>query len=418
MALVALGLSHHNAPLDVRARLAFTDAEVADALVRLRARGGIREAALLSTCNRTEVLGVLDAADESMIAQWWANERGMRPEQVQPYLRTHRDLAAVRHSLRVAAGLDSLVIGEPQILGQMKAAYALAESTRSAGPIISRLFQHAFAVAKLVRSQTEIGAHPVSVAYASVQMAKRIFTDLSEQTAVLIGAGETVQLIARHLRSHGVTRIIVANRTISRAEQLAREIHGYAIALSDLPERLADADLLVSSTGSRDPVVGVDAVKHALVKRRHKPVCMIDLAVPRDIDSRVTALEDVFLYTVDDLRNIVAENLNLRHQAAEQAEVLVSERAEAFNRWLESREVASTIRTLRGRAAVQREQVLDLARRRLAAGDDPDEVLARALRMLGNRLAHAPSRALRNADPVEQPLLKSAARKLFDLSDD
>ena len=198
MALIALGLSHHNAPVEVRSQLAFTENEAADALARLRARDGVREAALLSTCNRTEILGVLDPAAEAVIPAWWSAERGMPVERIRPHLRVHRDLAAIRHSLRVASGLDSLVIGEPQILGQMKQAYALAEGTQTAGPILSRLFQHAFAVAKLVRTQTEIGAHPVSVAYAAVQMARRIFTDLSDQTAVLIGAGETMQLIARH----------------------------------------------------------------------------------------------------------------------------------------------------------------------------------------------------------------------------
>ncbi|WP_043766139.1 glutamyl-tRNA reductase [Algiphilus aromaticivorans] len=418
MALIALGLSHHNAPVEVRSQLAFTENEAADALARLRARDGVREAALLSTCNRTEILGVLDPAAEAVIPAWWSAERGMPVERIRPHLRVHRDLAAIRHSLRVASGLDSLVIGEPQILGQMKQAYALAEGTQTAGPILSRLFQHAFAVAKLVRTQTEIGAHPVSVAYAAVQMARRIFTDLSDQTAVLIGAGETMQLIARHLRAQGVTRIIVANRTIAKAEHLAREVHGYAIALADLPERLSDADLLVSSTGSRDPVVAIDAVRHALSKRRHKPMCMIDLAVPRDIDARVGGLDDVFLYTVDDLRQIIARNMDLREQAAEQAEALITDRAEAFNRWLESREVAGTIRNLRGRAADHRQDVMDWARRRLAAGDDPEAVLEQATHTLTNRLAHAPSRALRVADPVEQSLLKSAARKLFDLSED
>ncbi|MCK5770165.1 glutamyl-tRNA reductase [Algiphilus sp.] len=418
MALIALGLSHHNAPVEVRSQLAFTEFEAPDALARLRAREGVREAALLSTCNRTEVLGVLDASAEDIVPEWWAAERGVRPEDVRSHLRVHRDLAAIRHSLRVASGLDSLVIGEPQILGQMKQAYAMAEETATTGPILSRLFQHAFAVAKLVRSQTEIGAHPVSVAYAAVQMAKRIFTDLSEQTAVLIGAGETMQLIARHLRAQGVTRIIVANRTIARAEHLARDVHGYAIALADLPERLSDADLLVASTASRDPVVGIDAVRHALPRRRHKPMCMIDLAVPRDIDARVAGLDDVFLYTVDDLRQIIARNMDLRQQAAEQAEALVADRADAFNHWLESREVAGTIRALRASSAEQRDDVLARARRRLAAGEDPEAVLEYATRMLANRLAHAPSRALRTADPVEQALLKSAARKLFDLSED
>lgn len=418
MALISLGLSHHSAPVEVRSTLAFTEADAPDALLRLSRLDGVRESALLSTCNRTEIISVLEPETEQRVIDWWARERGVDAETVRRWLITHRDLDAVTHSLRVAAGLDSMVLGEPQILGQMKQAFGLAGDAGSTGPVLSRLFQHAFAVAKLVRSRTEIGAHPVSVAYAAVQMARRIFADLSEQTAVLVGAGETMTLIARHLRAQGITRLIVVNRSLDRAERLAREVHGYAAPLSDLAAHLHEADLLVASTAAREAVVGIDAVRLALTRRRRKPMCMIDLAVPRDIDARVDALEDVFLYTVDDLRGIVADNMRARRDAARQAEALVLDQAREFQRWLDSRDAAQTIRGIRDQARRHREDILARAQRRLAAGDDPAQVLDYLASTLTNKLVHAPSSALRQADAVEQALLLSAARKLFDLGDD
>lgn len=418
MALISLGLSHHSAPVDVRSTLAFTEADAADALLRLSRLDGVRESALLSTCNRTEIISVLEPETEPRVIDWWARERGVDTGAVRRWLVTHRDLDAVTHSLRVASGLDSMVIGEPQILGQMKQAFGMAGEAGSTGPVLSRLFQHAFAVAKLVRSNTEIGANPVSVAYAAVQMARRIFADLGEQTAVLIGAGDTTALIARHLRTQGVSRLIIVNRSLERAERLAREVQGYAAPLSDLATHLHEADLLVASTAAREPVVGVDAIRHALTRRRRKPMCVIDLAVPRDIDPRVDALEDVFLYTVDDLRGIVADNMRARHDAARQAEALVLDQAQEFQRWLDSRDAAQTIRGIRNQARRQREDILTRARRRLAAGDEPEAVLEYLANTLTNKLVHAPSSALRRADAVEQSLLLNAAQKLFDLDDD
>lgn len=415
MALMTLGLSHHAAPLDVRERLAFTDADLPDALARLRRLPGVSEAAIVSTCNRTEVVTVADPSVEGDLIAWWGRERNAEAELIRRYSFTHRDLESVIHKLRVAAGLDSMIVGEPQILGQMKQSYAVAQSEKSVGPVLSRLFQHSFAVAKLVRNQTDIGAHPVSVAYAAVTMAKRIFSDLSAQTALLIGAGEMVQLIARHLVGQGVGRIIVANRSLDRAEKLARELHGYAVPLSDLPAYVASADLVIASTGSRDPVLDIAVVKRAVSIRRHKPQFMIDLAVPRDIDPRVGSLEDVYLYTVDDLRTVISENLKFREQAARQGEALVQQYALEFNRWLESRDVGDTIRRIRAKARLQRDEVLERARKRLANGEDPAAVMAFVADTLSNKLLHAPSAQMRKADAVEQAMLMSTAEKLFDL---
>ena len=415
MALMTLGLSHHAAPLDVRERLAFTDADLPDALARLRRLPGVSEAAIVSTCNRTEVVTVADPSVEGELIAWWGRERNAEAELIRRYSFTHRDLESVIHKLRVAAGLDSMILGEPQILGQMKQSYAVAQSEKSVGPVLSRLFQHSFAVAKLVRNQTDIGAHPVSVAYAAVTMAKRIFSDLSAQTALLIGAGEMVQLIARHLVGQGVGRIIVANRSLDRAEKLARELHGYAVPLSDLPAYVASADLVIASTGSRDPVLDIAVVKRAVSIRRHKPQFMIDLAVPRDIDPRVGSLEDVYLYTVDDLRTVISENLKFREQAARQGEALVQQYALEFNRWLESRDVGDTIRRIRAKARLQRDEVLERARKRLANGEDPEAGMAFVADTLSNKLLHAPSAQMRKADAVEQAMLMSTAEKLFDL---
>jgi glutamyl-tRNA reductase len=417
--LLTLGLSHHQAPLDVRERVAFADADLRDAVVRLRGLPGIAEAAIVSTCNRTELITVgAGEGDAGRLRDWWRRERQLPEGLLEKYQYAHRDHGSVLHNLRVASGLDSMVVGEPQILGQMKQSFAAAGAARTLGPVLSRLFPHSFAVAKLVRSRTQVGAHPVSVAYAAVQLARHIFTDFSQQTALVIGAGETAELLARHLRGQGVSRMFIANRSLDRAQRLARGVGGYAIPLEDVPARLPEADLLVSSTGARGLMVERPAVERALSRRRRKPMFMIDLAVPRDLDPRIAELEDVYLYTIDDLRKTVAENLKLRENEARQAEALVEECAAGFNRWLEARDAAPTIRALREQARGHRDEVLDKARRMLAAGRPADEVMAFVADTLANKLVHAPSAALRHADAVEQALLLNSARKLFDLPED
>lgn len=415
MSLLVLGLSHHTAPVAVRERLAFTEAELPAALTRLRALPGVREAALLSTCNRTEILAVAQPEDEGRLVEWWRRERQVPSGTVEPHLFVLRDLSGVLHSLRVACGLDSMVLGEPQILGQMKQAYAHARNAGSLGPILSRLFQHSFAVAKLVRSRTQIGAHPVSIAYAAVQLAQHIFADLASQTTLLIGAGETVQLLARHLQARGVGRLIVANRSLERAQALAAALHGYAVGLDDLRLHLPEADLVISGTASRGYVLGRERVAAALSRRRRKPMLMIDLAVPRDLDPAIGRLEDVYLYSLDDLRAVIAENLKVRGAAAEQAEALVEDYAREFERWLESRDAGATIRRLRESARASRDQVLAKARRKLANGESPEAVMAFVADTLANKILHAPSERLRRAGAVEQALLLDAAHKLFNL---
>ncbi|MGH8481992.1 MAG: glutamyl-tRNA reductase [Nevskiaceae bacterium] len=416
--LLTLGLSHHQAPLDVRERVAFADADLPAALARLHALPGVAESAIVSTCNRTELMTVAGESDEERLAEWWRRERQLPEGLLEKYRYAHRDHGSILHSLRVASGLDSMIVGEPQILGQMKHSFAAAGTARTLGPVLSRLFQHTFAVAKVVRSRTQVGAHPVSVAYAAVQLARHIFSDFKQQAALIIGAGEIAELLARHLRGQGVSRLLIANRSLDRAQRLARAVSGYAIPLQDLPTYLPDADLIVSSTGAPGLVLERAAMERALARRRRKPVFMIDLAVPRDIDPKIAELEDVYLYTIDDLRRVVAENLKLRGQEALQAEALVEEYASGFNRWLEARDATPTIRALREQARGYRDEVLDKARRMIAAGRPAEEVMAFVADTLSHKLVHAPSAALRHADAVEQALLLNSARKLFDLPED
>ena len=418
MALITLGLSHHNAPVEARERMAFAESDLAHALTRLRALPGVDEAAIISTCNRTEIMAVAALDEERRILEWWRRERQAPEGYLEKFLYTHRDSGSITHSLRVASGLDSMVVGEPQILGQMKQSFAVANESRSLGPVLSRLFQHSFAVAKLVRNETQVGAHPVSMAYAAVQMSKRIFADLHEQTALLIGAGEMIQLIARYLNQQGIGHVIVANRSLERAEKLAREVRGYAISLNDLSAHVGNADLIISSTAASGYVLEQPVMELAAGKRRRrKPVFMIDLAVPRDIDPRIGKMEDVYLYTVDDLRTVIEENMKLREASAQQAEVLVREYSQEFSHWLEGRDAAATISQLRAHARTQRDDVLEKARRRLAAGEAPEDVMSFLADTLSNKLMHAPSQALRHANAVEQALLLNAARKLYGLPD-
>ena len=284
--------------------------------------------------------------------------------------------------------------------------------------MLTRLFQHSFAVAKRVRTDTEIGAHPVSVAYAAVQIAKRIFSDFSRQTALLIGAGETVRLFARHLRGQGIGRMIVANRSLENAQKLAQEIGAFACTLDDVPTHLADADLVVSSTAARGYIVSRGLMEGALAKRRRKPVFLIDLAVPPDLDPHIRELEDCYLYTVDDLRAVISENLKARDVAAQQAEAMLEDHALEFSRWMESRDAAPTILALRVQARAHRDEVLDKARRKLANGESPEAVMQFVADTMANKLLHAPSAALKRADAVEQALLLSAAQTLFNLPSD
>jgi len=418
MHLFAFGINHKTAPVAIRERAAFAPEQLPLALHDITAHGGAAEATILSTCNRTEVYCQLDAEDSRQAVQWFCDFHRLPSHDIAPHLYLYPDRDAVKHAFRVAAGLDSLVLGEPQILGQMKTAFTTAHKAGVTGKILNRLFQQTFSVAKQVRTDTAIGASAVSVAYAAVNLAKKIFQDLSQKRVLLIGAGETIDLAARHLREQGVNHILVANRTVERAQLLADAVDGEAISLAEMPERLAEADIVISSTASQLPILGKGAVERALKQRRHRPVFMVDLAVPRDVEPEVGELDDVYLYTVDDLHEAIQENMQSRLAAAREAEKIIDIQVVDFMRWVQSLDSVPTIRALRESTAAVCDAELRRAERRLARGDDPHKVLLQLARGIANKFTHAPSDALKKAGHDGDAQLLDAARRLFDLGDD
>ena len=416
MALLAFGLNHTTAPIEIRERVTFGNEIVPEALVDLTRRKGIDEAAILSTCNRTEIYCSIDARQNQMPIDWFSAFHGFKLGDLQPFLYAHPDAQAVKHMLRVASGLDSLVLGEPQVLGQLKQAYQTAISTGSIGRLLGRLFQHSFRVAKEIRSSTAIGRHPVSVAFAAIRLAQQIFGDISRQTALLIGAGETIELVAKHLHENGLRRMIIANRTLERSQILASEFNAYAITLGDIPEHLEEADIIISATASQLPILGKGAIESAVKKRKHRPIFIVDIAVPRDIEPEAGDLDDVYLYTVDDLKEVIDENMRSRQQAAQQAEEIIDTQVLHFMDWLGSLDAAATIRDLRMQAEGISRETLDAALKKLQQGADPEQVLGQVVRNLTNKLIHHPSTRLRNASELGREDLLLAARELFNLS--
>lgn len=417
MPLIALGINHRTAPVELRERVVFAPERVQDALRELTGLPGIQEAAILSTCNRTELYVGSEEDPGEAVIQWLSRFHHLDEATLRPYLYTLRDADTVRHMLRVASGLDSMILGEPQILGQMKCAYQCAAEAGCVDTLLSRLFQHTFSVAKQVRTDTAIGASPVSVAFAAVSLARQIFGDLAQQSALLIGAGETVELAARHLHEHRLGRMIVANRTVEHAHNLATLFNGYGIGLDEIPAHLAEADIVVSSTASTTPIVTLPMVQEALKVRKHRPIFMVDIAVPRDIEGRVGELDDVFLYTVDDLQEVIQDNLKSRQAAARQAEEMIDVQVNHFMAWQRSRDAVATIRQLREQAEAQRDEVLHKARQLLASGKDPQQVLDFLAHTLTNKLIHQPSTHLRQAGSDGRTDLLEAARELLNLPD-
>ncbi|MDH5649040.1 MAG: glutamyl-tRNA reductase [Gammaproteobacteria bacterium] len=418
MYLVAFGINHHTAPVAIREQAAFAPEKLPEALQGIRDSGAAKEATIVSTCNRTELYCHLEDEKSLSALEWFCNYHRFRQTDIQPYLYQHPGKDAVKHAFRVAAGLDSLILGEPQILGQMKDAFAQAHKYGATGKLLNRLFQQTFSVAKQVRTDTAIGASAVSVAFAAVTLAKQIFSHLSEQTVLLIGAGETIELCARHLKEQKVKHMIVANRTLERAKILADMFGAEAITLTEMPSRLSEADIIISSTASQLPILGKGAVEKALKQRKHKPVFMVDIAVPRDIEPEVAELGDVYLYTVDDLKDVIDENLQSRQEAAKEAEKIIETQVQGFMTWIRSQDAVPTIRELRESSDAIREAELKRAMARLAKGEDPEKIIQELARALTNKFTHAPSAALQQADHDGNADLLAAARRLFNLSDD
>lgn len=348
---------------------------------------------------------------------WLADYHRLTLDELRACAYVHQDEDAVRHMMRVASGLDSMVLGEPQILGQMKSAYAVAREAGTVGPLLGRLFQATFSTAKTVRTDTAIGENPVSVAFAAVSLAKQIFSDLHRSQALLIGAGETITLVARHLFEQGVKRIVVANRTLERASLLAEQFGAHAVLLSEIPEELANSDIVIASTASQLPILGKGAVERALKQRKHKPMFMVDIAVPRDIEPEVGELDDVYLYSVDDLHEVVAENLKSRQGAAQAAEELVGSGVAEFMQRLRELAAVDVLRAYRQQAERLRDEELGKAQRQLANGADPAEVMAQLARGLTNKLLHAPSVQMKKMSAEGRIDALALAQELFALDE-
>lgn len=400
MSIVAVGINHKTAPVAVREKISFNPDNLSAALQEMQHFVQCKEAAILSTCNRTELYLVqseqLDVTQNKIIS-WLEKYHNVPASSITSSLYWHSDQQAVNHMMRVACGLDSLVLGEPQILGQMKQAYSQAKASGSMALVMDRLFQRTFGVAKQVRTETEIGASAVSVAFASVNLAKHIFTKLEKVKVLLVGAGETIELVAKHLYENKVGKITVANRTLSRAQVMAEKIGADVITLAQIPDKMADADIVISSTGSTLPIIGKGMVEHALAKRKHRPVFMVDLAVPRDIEEQVSDLEDVFLYTVDDLQDIIAKNLENRRKAAVEAEQIVSRQTDDFMAWMRGLNTQDTVVSYRNQCLSERDILLEKALLQLKSDKPPEAIIAELATKLTNKFMHAPTSAIQSA---------------------
>jgi len=413
MQLFTLGINHHTAPLAVREQVAFQPEQLPQALNDLMRAKPVREAAILSTCNRTELYCA--AEQPAAAADWLAEYHDLQVDKITPYIYTFPQGDAVRHMFRVASGLDSMVLGEPQILGQMKLAAKTAGEAGTLGTLLGKLFQRTFAVAKEVRSTTAIGANTVSMAAAAVHLSARIFENIAEQQVLLIGAGEMIELCAAHFAGQKPRRLTIANRTRERAEALAGRFQGDTLGLDEIDARLWQYDIVVCSTASPLPIIGLGMVERALKARRHRPMVMVDLAVPRDIEIEVTKLDDVFLYTLDDLGQIVESGIESRQAAVVEAEAIIDSQVASFLHWVDGRESVPIIRALRDSAERARRHELDHAQKLLARGGDPARVLEALSHGLTNKLLHPPTQALNQAEGGERSELANLIARIYHL---
>lgn len=424
MTTFLLGINHNTASVDVREKVAFAPEKMHDALQRACADVGMDEIVIISTCNRTELYcepregsSSADSEDQiqAQVTDWLVKYHKLDELQLQNCLYVHRDKDAVRHCMTVASGLDSMVLGEPQILGQLKSAYAVAREAGTVGNNLSRLFEETFMVAKQVRTDTAIGENPVSVAFAAVNLAEHIFSDLSQVSALMIGAGRTIELVVQHLRQAGVANVAVANRTLERALELKEKYGVDEVLFADIPEQLEKADIVVSSTASQLPILGKGAIERALKARKHRPIFMVDLAVPRDIEPEVAELEDVYLYSVDDLAQVIDSSLQNRKDAAQEAEKIIDYGVSSYEEKLRTLGIVSTLKNFRQKAEHIRDTELEKALTLLYKGESPDKVLATLARLLTNKLIHAPSVQMKKASADGRSELIQLAEELFEL---
>ncbi|AXN31225.1 glutamyl-tRNA reductase [Vibrio coralliilyticus] len=417
MSLLAIGINHNTASVELREKVAFGPEKLPQALKQLGDNPHVNGSVIISTCNRTEVYCDVKSSGKSKVVDWLAQFHQVSPEDLKPSLYVHEEQAAIRHLMRVSCGLDSLVLGEPQILGQVKQAYSDSREHKSVDTAMEKLFQKTFSVAKRVRTETDIGGNAVSVAYAACTLAKHIFESLEDSTVLLVGAGETIELVAKHLASNGCSKMIVANRTRERALPLAEQFGAQIIGLPEIPDHLPRADIVISSTASPLPIIGKGMVESALKARRHQPILLVDIAVPRDIESQVAELDDAYLYSVDDLQSIVESNMEQRKVEAIQAEAIVSEESATFMSWLRSLQAVDSIRDYRKSANDIREDLLNKSLQSLAAGTDPEKVLLELSNKLTNKLIHAPTRALQSAAEQGEPAKLTTLRQSLGLED-
>ncbi|WP_101759748.1 glutamyl-tRNA reductase [Oceanicoccus sp. KOV_DT_Chl] len=421
MALIALGINHKSAQVALRERVAFAPEQMSEALTDAMQDAGVNEVVILSTCNRTEVFAILavDSVEaEQQLLAWLAGYHHIPLTELNDHYYAYHEQQALHHMIQVTSGLDSMVLGEPQIFGQMKSAFVVAQEAESVGSEFSRIFPHVFSVAKKVRTDTAIGENPVSVAYAAVSLSHHIFSDLSKTRALLVGAGETVELVARHLSENGVNDIVVANRTLGRARELAQRFGAEAVLLSEIPEQLINADIVITSTASQLPILGKGAVEHALKMRKHRPILMVDIAVPRDIEEQVGELDDIYLYTVDDLTEIVDENKRSRESEARKADKIIAAGIENYLQQLKSLNVVETLKQYRSQSEQARDIELEKALKLLAKGDDAEQVLTQLARNLTNKFMHKPSIEMKKASVAGREDLISWAHDLFGLASD
>ena len=425
MALLLVGINHTTATIDLREKVAFPPAIISDALRGLMALEAIAEAVIVSTCNRTEIYvdSIANPASEAeadslTVIDWLSRYHNLNSDHLKQSCYLYEGENVVRHLMRVSCGLDSMILGEPQILGQIKSAFALSKDLEAVGTALGRAFQGAFSIAKEVRTETAIGESPVSVAYAAVVLADRIFSDLPSLSVLLIGAGRTIELVARHLVDRGVKSLVVANRTLDNALEIAGRFGASGALLSDIPERLVEADIVVSSTNSQLPLLGKGAVERALKVRRHKPMLLIDLAVPRDVEQEVGQVADAYLYSIDDISEVIEDSQKSREEAAEQAHSIIERGVEQFRKQLKSLNAVNTLKAFREKADGIRTLELDKARKAIQKGGDAEAVVENMARNLTNKLIHSPSVQMKRASAEGREELLKLVQQLFELDED
>ena len=421
-----IGINHKTAPVDIREKVAFTPEGLSTTLEQIRIDFDAEnllnqdkknnEVIILSTCNRTEIYTFSNYSSDQ-ISEWLPKHNGITEADINKYSYEHQGDEATRHIMRVASGLDSMVLGEPQIFGQLKTALKTASEYKTAGSTLKRLMQHAFLTAKKVRTRTGIGSNPVSVAFAAVNLAKQIFSTLDNKTALLIGAGETIELVGKHLKKASIGNVIIANRNVEKATLLAEEFNGVGISLQEIGEYLSDADIVISSTAAPMPIIGKGTVEAALKARKHRPIFMVDIAVPRDIEAEVGDLDDIYLYTVDDLQSVIEDNLKSRQDAAKQGESMINDEVENFMSWLRAQDQMDIIKRYRDKIGSIQNDTLEKAQKLLKNGSSPEEALQFLAHTLTNKLAHDATVAMNKAAHAGDSKLLEASNKLLNLTD-